>query len=51
MDSNEIKQVLIKTQIVISRSSASKLYQSKVRQREMYMRLTTARNVLRRGAS
>ena len=36
---------------VISRSSASELYQSKVRQRIMFMRLTTLRNVLRRSAS
>jgi len=36
---------------VISRSSASELYQSKVRQRTMFMRLTTVRNGLRCGAS
>jgi len=36
---------------VISRSSASELYQSKVRQRTMFMRLTTVRNGLWCGAS
>jgi len=36
---------------VISCSSASELYQSKVRQRTMFMRLTTVKNVLRRSAS
>jgi len=37
--------------LVISRSSVSELYQLKVHQREMFMKLTTVRNVLRRSAS